>query len=237
MSRSVLLILSALFLFQTAATVEITAEPHHHLIFSNNQVRVFDVKVPAGSQTQMHWHRHDYIYVTLGATELSNEVEGKQPATLKLQDGETRFSSGPFAHLVRVSPGQPFRNITVELLQDEKLRHSPEHWDPAHPDEDRGMNILQGGTQEVLFVKDGVRVSEVELQPHGVVPMSTNPQLIVAVTNLMLLPQLPPNAPRSFPDSVILEPGGATWTTKESRHPALINHMTVVAKFVIIEFH
>jgi hypothetical protein len=235
MSRSVLLIPIALFLFQTAAEIEINAEPHHHLIFTNDQVRVFNVEVPAGSQTLMHWHRHDYIYVTIGPTELSNEVEGKPPVTLKLQDGETRFSPGPFAHMVRVSPGQPFHNITVELLQDEKLRRLPEHRDPAHPEDDRGLNILNGGTEEILFVKDGVRVSEVELQPHGVAPMSNNPQLLVAVTNLHLLYQGSLYAPHSLSKDVYRKSGEVLWS--DHGFHSLTNHTSAVAKFVILEFH
>jgi quercetin dioxygenase-like cupin family protein len=230
MHRRVAILLTVL-LSAAATPVEITDEPHHHVIFSNDQVRVFNVEVPAGSQTQMHWHRHDYIYVTLGATELSNEVEGKPPVTVKLQDGETRFSPGPFAHLVRVSSAEPFHNITVELLQDEKLRHSPEHWDPAHPDEDRGVNILEGGTQEILFVKDGVRVSEIDLQPHGMAPMSKNPQLLVPVTDVHLIA----NSPHALSGGVDHKSGEVVWSD-HGFHP-LMNHANAVAKFVILEFH
>ena len=53
-------LLGALLLVPTAA-VEITAEPHHRLAFTNDQVRVFNVDVPPGSATLMHWHRHDYF--------------------------------------------------------------------------------------------------------------------------------------------------------------------------------
>src|SRR5581483_194831 len=48
-----------------------------------------------------HPHRHDYVYVTLGAAAVSNEVEGKPPASMKLQDGETNFLPGNFAHIAR----------------------------------------------------------------------------------------------------------------------------------------
>src|SRR5579863_5700315 len=228
-----LVLLTALLLAQTAADVEITAEPHHHVIFSNDQVRVLNVEVPAGSQTLMHWHRHDYIYDTIGATELSNEVEGKPPVILKLQDGETRFSPGPFAHLVRVSPGQPFHNITVELLQDEKLRHSPEHWDPTHPDEDRGLSILHGGTQEILFVKDGVRATEFELQPAGVVPMHHHkgPHLLVAVADLEIRSDVEGQGPMPGhfkSGDVKWLPGGYSHTITNVGHEP--------AKFVTLEF-
>lgn len=181
MKRCVLLCLVLLAAQAPSSEVEITAEPYHHLTLENKFVRVFNVDVPAHTETLMHWHRHDYIYVTLGNTEIVNAVKDRPPITLNLQDGETRFSSATFAHIARNLMGQPFRNVTVEILEDESLRHSTAHWD-----EDRALSILQGGTQQILFVKDGIRASEFELQPGGVVPMShhTGPQLFVAVSGL-----------------------------------------------------
>jgi len=54
------------------AQVEITAEPHHQLIFHNDYVRVYDVVVTPKDATLMHNHRHDYVYVVMGAAEISN---------------------------------------------------------------------------------------------------------------------------------------------------------------------
>ncbi len=163
MKRALLLVfLTAILTAQTE--VEITAEPHHHQVLANDQVRVFSVDVPPHADTLTHWHRHDYIYVMLGACQVVNAVQGKDPVTIKLQDAQVGFTSGPFAHIVR-NQDQPFRNLTIELLQDDQLRHSTHKWD-----EDRGLDILQGGTKEILFVKDAVRVSEFELQPGGTAP-------------------------------------------------------------------
>src|ERR1700730_17724142 len=150
----------------TAPEVEITAEPHHHLTLENKSVRVFNVDVPPHSDTLMHWHRHDYVYVTLGDSEVVNAVKDKPPVTVKLQDGDTRFSPATFAHIARTLADRPFRNVTSEILEDEALRNSSAKWD-----EDRALDILQGGTKQILFIKDGIRVTEVELQPNGVVPM------------------------------------------------------------------
>ena len=159
------ILLSSIILCAQTGSVEITAEPSHHLILQNQYVRVFMVEVPPHQATLMHHHRHDYFYITLGASQIDNEVAGKPPATLSLHDGETRFTPGGFAHLVKTLSDQPFRNITVELMQDAKLRKSPPKWD-----EDRGLHILNGGTQDILFVKDGVRASEFQLNAGGVVP-------------------------------------------------------------------
>jgi len=150
---------------QTATEVEITAEPSHHLALENEYVRVFKVEVPAHAATLMHRHRHDYVYVTLGDAHLSNEVEGKPPVEVKLADGDTRFVPGDFAHVARNLSDQPFRNVTIELLQDEKLRHADSHWP-----EEAGKRPSRGRIK-TLFVKDGVRVSETTLEPGAVVPV------------------------------------------------------------------
>jgi hypothetical protein len=154
---------ATLALAQTpAGEVEITAEPHHHLALENEYVRAFKVEVAPHEATLMHRHRHDYMFVTLGATQVENHVAGKSPVSLKLGDGEARFTPGDFAHIAKNLSDTPFRNVTVELLQDEQAKKSPAKWD-----EERGLRVFNGGTQDILFVKDNARVSEVELQPWG----------------------------------------------------------------------
>lgn len=182
------LCLAGVLTAQAAREVEITAESHHKLVLANDQVRVFNVDVPAHSETLMHWHRHDYIYVTLGLSEVVNVIKGADAVRVTLQDGQTGFLPAVFAHAARNDSGQPFRSVIIELLQDKKLRHSPVHWDAADPEEDRGLDILTGGTREILFVKDGVRISKYELQPGGVIPMQRHggPHLVVALTDYEL---------------------------------------------------
>jgi oxalate decarboxylase/phosphoglucose isomerase-like protein (cupin superfamily) len=224
-----LFICLALFAVQAAAPeVEITAEPHHHLTLENKSVRVFNVEVPPHTDTLMHWHRHDYIYVTLGDTEVVNAVQGKAPVTVKLQDGETRFSPATFAHIARNLTDQPFRNVTIEIVEDESLRHSTAYWD-----EDRALNILHGGTQQILFVKDGIRVSEFELQPGGVVPLHhhTGPHLLVAVSDLDIRSDVEDQGP--MPGH--FKSGDSKWLPGNYSH-TITNTGTKAAKFVTLEF-
>src|ERR1700722_12522599 len=174
------IILAALALAaQETSEVEITAEPRHHLALENEYVRVFQVEVAPHDATLMHIHRHDYVYVTLGAASLSNEVKGKPPAAVKLRDGETHFAPGNFAHIARNLADTPFRNVTIELLQDEKMRSAPAHWD-----KDSGEDSFNGGQRKILFVKDGVRVSQIELSAKMAMPKDEHvrPRLLVAVS-------------------------------------------------------
>jgi len=166
---------------QTAPDVEITAEPHHHLLLENQQVRVWLAEVAPHDATLMHRHNHDYVFVSLGDTNVQNEVEGKPPVTLKMQDGETHFSPGGFSHIARDLANTPFRAIAVELMQDEAAHKTP----PPKWDEDRGLHVFTGGTQDIMFVQDGVRVSETELQPGATLPSHhhTGPHLAIAVSD------------------------------------------------------
>src|SRR5438105_2898563 len=77
--------------------VELTAEPSHHLVLENPYVRVFRVEVAPHATTLVHWHHRDYMWVAIGAADVTNIVTGKPPAKLKVQDGETRFTEGNFS--------------------------------------------------------------------------------------------------------------------------------------------
>jgi quercetin dioxygenase-like cupin family protein len=92
-------------------------EPHHHLKIENKYVRVYYVEVPPHESTQLHQHDHDYLFVTLGDSDVINAVRDKPEVHLVLKDGETHFTRGGFAHVARNLSDTPFRNITIELLK------------------------------------------------------------------------------------------------------------------------
>lgn len=214
----------------SSGKVEITAEPTYHLALENPYVRVFEVEVPPGGATLMHYHRHDYVAINLGRAELLNQVEGKPPVRVKLADGQTAFTEGNFAHSLRDLGATSFRNVTVELLQDEKARRSP----PPPWDEERALHILEGGTEHIMFVKDGVRVSETDLQPGGMIPRHhhAGPQLLVAVTDLDLQNQ----AAGQGSSSIQLKAGEVRWRAGPRTY-TVMNLGQQQARFVTLEFH
>ena len=229
--RSVFLIIisCAVLLLAQASEVEITAEPSHHLALQNPFVRVFKVEVAPYAATLMHHHRHDYVFVTLGASEVENDVQGKPPATLKLNDGDTYFLPGGFAHIAKNLSDHPFRNVTIEFMQDEKAHKFP----PRKWDEERGMHILEGGTQDILFVKDGVRASEIILQPGATLPKHhhTGPHLLVAVSDLEIRSDVVGQGP--MPGH--FKSGDVKWLPGGYSH-TLTNVGKTEAKFITLEF-
>jgi quercetin dioxygenase-like cupin family protein len=223
-----LLALSVMVAFAAAPEVEITAEPSHHLAMENEHVRVFQVEVAPHAATRRHRHRYDYLFVTLGDSHVSNEVADQAPVELKLADGETRFTSGNFAHVARNLSDQPFRNVTIELMKDETARTAPSPWPMEGGDRE-----FSGGRVKVLFVRDGVRVSFNELQPGATVPSHHHdgPHLVVAVSDLELRGDVEGKAPvlgKLKSGEVKWVPGGFTHT--------LTNTGSAVARFVTVEF-
>jgi hypothetical protein len=230
---------ATLMVAQAAAPeVEITNEPHHHLTFENQYVRVFNVEVDSGSQTLTHWHHHDYIAITLGDAEIANTVKDKPTVTVKLPDGDVRFAPGNFAHYVRdLGPG-PFRNVTIEILQDESLRNAAAEG-KIQWDEERGLDILDRGTKQTMFVKDGIRVSEFELQPGGVAPMyhHVGPHLLIALTDLDIRNDVKSDSASGpqGPTSIQLKSGDHKWFPAGYSN-SITNTGSVQAKFMTLEF-
>ena len=80
-------------------------------------MRVFDVTVAPRATTLVHKHNYDYLFVTLGDSDVVSVRPGEKPVALKLKDGEVRFTPGNFAHAAINQSDRPFHNITIELLK------------------------------------------------------------------------------------------------------------------------
>ncbi len=223
-----LLLLPFLAAFAAAPEVEITAEPSHHLAVENEHVRVFQVEVAPGASTMLHRHRHDYLFVTLGDSHVVNEVADKPPVDLKLADGEAHFTPGNFAHVARNLSDRPFRNVTIELMQDEKLRTAPSPWSMEGGDKE-----FPGGKIRVLYIRDGARVAVCDLEPGATVPSHHHdgPHLLVAVSDLDLRSDVDGMGP--MPGE--FKSGDVKWLPGGYTH-TLTNVGKSPAKFVTVEF-
>ena len=229
MKRALLFFLLIPFLaVQTTIAVQISSEPSHHLVLENESMRVFKVEVAPHASTLMHRHRRDYVFGTLGDAHVSNQVEGKPSLDLNLSDGETRFVAGNFAHVAKHLSNQPFRNATIALTPDERLRPTP-----SHGPEENGEKTFPGGRIATLFVKEGVRVSEVSLEAGAIVPShhDDGPHLLVAITDLDIRSDVEGMGPmpgKFKSGDVKWLPGGYTHTlTNVGKRPA---------RFVTVEF-
>lgn len=163
---------------QTAPVMNVSAEPMHHVVFQNDYVRILKVEVPPHTASLLHRHNHDYIYISVGDAHISSQPENKPEIDITLKAGEARFSPGSFAHVTKNLGDEPLHIIAVELMQPQTSR-----WP-----EDAGEKRFPGGSSKILFVKDGVRVSEVNLAPGAVMPSHHHEgaHLVIALTDLNL---------------------------------------------------
>ena len=201
--------------------VAITAEPNHHAVLENEYTRVFRAEILPHDHTLIHRHDHDYVYVPLGDSEVENTVTGKPPVQIKLKDGEARFLMGGFSHTSRNLSDKPFRCVIIELLRDRTHAPAADFAAPSSP------------AQKVLFIQDGVRVSEIRLARGAALPRHEHkfPHLVVAVTEISLTSQADGRPPRG----VHQKSGDAIWIPAGLTH-TLTNSGTTEARFLALEF-
>jgi hypothetical protein len=167
---------------QQSQPVEITSEPSHHLVFENEYVRVFDVTVEPKTSTLVHRHNHDYLFVSLGDSDVVSVRPGEKPVHLLLKDGETRFTAGNFAHAAINQSEKPFHNITIELLKPStNVKTCTESCSTPCGN---GSDAC-GSRSEQLITSDEWHVTQVSSEA-GKLPGDTvkAPRLLIAVDNI-----------------------------------------------------
>lgn len=225
-----LLLVSMATLAQQQQPVEITSEPRHHFAFENHYVRVFDVTVEAKGSTLVHRHNYDYLFVTLGDSQVASVRPGEKPAELSLKDGEVRFTPGKFAHAAINRSDKPFHNITIELLSPStNVKSCAEGCEvpvacisagTGCPTIDRQISSDQW-TVSLVKIPPGAR-----LEDHVPAP----PYLLVAVSALNL------GGGSADPRTKLtLSPGGLSWVQAPTH--AIVNNSPTPAAFIALEFH
>ena len=229
-----LVFLATAALAQQQQSVEITSEPSHHLVFQNEYVRVFDVTVAPKATTLVHRHNNDYLFVTLGDSDVVSARPGEKPVALQLKDGEVRFTPGNFAHAAINESDHPFHNITIELLKpSSSVKTCTEGCD------------VSGGCGATLASPPGCpstvrrissdqwHVSLVTLPPSTRMEKHTHtmPHLVIAVSDLDLTSQA-----EAASSNLKREPGGLAWVPSGVTH-TLANNSQRPARFVTLEFN
>jgi len=88
------------------------------LLFENERVRVWDLRLNPGEGTGLHRHESDYLYVVIGDGLLQRvDPDGTRVTPKQMQDGDVVFRAvGDDCVHEAVNAGEtPWRNIVVEL--------------------------------------------------------------------------------------------------------------------------
>lgn len=101
-----------------ATTKSVSPKVGTELLFENERVRVWDLRLEPGESTGVHRHDCDYLYVVIGEGRLqAADAAGKRGEARSMKDGEVRFNriSGEAVHEAFNAGEGPWRNIVVEL--------------------------------------------------------------------------------------------------------------------------
>lgn len=102
----------------TPPAVPVAQDPAHRLVLQNEQVRVFEVWLPAGDTTLWHEHLHDGASVRLTDAIVEDQPPAGKAETIHLHRGEVAYGATPTAriHRVRNVGEMTFHNVYIELL-------------------------------------------------------------------------------------------------------------------------
>ena len=98
---------------------DISEEIGSKLLFENERVRVWDLRLEPGESTGKHRHRNDYLYVVIGDGHLQAvDSDGNKGEPRPMSDGDVRWrdlGGQDDVHEAVNTGDQPWRNIIVEL--------------------------------------------------------------------------------------------------------------------------
>jgi quercetin dioxygenase-like cupin family protein len=99
---------------------EITTAVGTQLLFENDRVRVWDLRLEPGETMPTHRHECDYLYVVIGDGELQRvDPDGTRAPVVQRRDGEVVFHAvrNEYTHAAHNAGQSPWRNIVVELKE------------------------------------------------------------------------------------------------------------------------
>jgi quercetin dioxygenase-like cupin family protein len=209
----------------TEKIVPITQEPSHHLVLENRYVRVFNVEVAPHFTTRVHRHDHDYLFVTLGDSDVSNERVHAEPVELKLRDGETHFTAGGFAHKAVNLADTPFHNITIEFVEAELTSRTAGNNDVPTPTNSVGSLFPYSQTFGKINVREGTFL-------NGEISTCTGdrvagPQLLVPVSQFFVK--------SGTKNNQMAKPGDVVWFNAGDC-PTIVTRGNFPARFVLVNF-
>jgi quercetin dioxygenase-like cupin family protein len=103
-----------------ADPVAVEQEPHHHVVFENQYVRVLDVVLKPGETTLFHRHSLDNVAVQLSDATTKRQSAGQDWADAPVKDGSVGFFGGaktPYVHRIMNTGSSVFHVLDVEILR------------------------------------------------------------------------------------------------------------------------
>jgi hypothetical protein len=210
--------------------VDITAEPHHHLLLENGDVRVFALTLRPMQQAVVR-HEHNFLMVSLTDGELVMWGEGASALpNFRFYKGEANFCfAGPFTGL-RNDRTTAYRGVIVEFLNP---KVSPPY---RYISDEQGWGYVTGGVNppsdpHAKFVDNlplgAASASDVQLLAGDSYPAPEKPaeELVIPISDLEL---------EAGQDQTIQKSPGQVLWIPEGRKSGFSNAGRSPARFIMV---
>ncbi len=102
---------------QAPAVITMDDEPHHHLVFKNDVVKMFVLDLRPRDSFLMHGHDHDDVSIVIGDATTVSTSPGQADVLSISKTGEVRFAFSGRVHSVRNIGQTAYRAVSIDLLR------------------------------------------------------------------------------------------------------------------------
>src|SRR5258708_7910677 len=213
---------------QTATCLDLADEPHHQLLFQNQDARVFLLELPRLASALSHCNSHPYLYIVTAQGRSSNTIEGQATISRGWNGPEARFIYSPKTHVVRNESINPFRELIVETMHGVQYNSFDGQYDGDLFPGDLG-DVKP--TWTVSFSRGALTASKTQLAPGAELSISSPNHVLVALTDLEFRKQGTDGSDQALQLSaqeVKILPGASDFKLTNTGHQP--------AKFILVEF-
>ena len=90
------------------------------ILYENDKVRVWDMKVPPGGKKAWHHHTMDYVIINITGGKIELETVQGHLATIDDKAGGVIWRDAGEKHELRNLSSRPYQNILIELKRPAK---------------------------------------------------------------------------------------------------------------------
>jgi quercetin dioxygenase-like cupin family protein len=213
--------------------MEMAHDSHVRQLLANSSVRVYRIDLPAGEETAIDRHDHDFLVLSLG----NNQFDFAGPGnaySMTMADNEVQVMKGHWPHRVVNKSNAGLHLIEIESTRDISPENAvcglaAQSCTGAHFAKDDKTDYIES----TLFITPTMRLAKVEVAPSAGTPEHghTAAHLMIALndqqlTNAIIAGKVTQIEARA---------GDATWFDGEIVHK-IVNNGGKPAKFLTIEW-
>jgi len=212
---------------QTTTCLDIADEPHHQLLFQNQNVQIYRLDLGRLESTEMYCVAHPFLRIIAADGRTTDLVAGEAGYQHDWHAGEARLVYVGKKKQIRNELSTSYREYVVETLRTVEYVQGDNNYDT----DAFGYDVADvKPTWSVTFARAGLAATRTKLAPEDVTGLGTPNYLLIALTEVDLKLSGDPK-----PNNIAL-PAGDSQMLKGGHERELKNQGAVPARFITVEF-